>query len=260
MEENLYKNTAHLYDLDPRGIVMDDLPFYINYAQRCAGDILEVACGTGRVSIALAKAGFHVTGFDLSPEMIHVFDEKLKTEDQWIQKRVTKFVADMTDFTINKKFSLILIPFRAFQLLTKDHQQRKFLELVRKQLADDGIFILNTYRPYGQLDESWVQDEKEDWVVIDPKTKTKIRRTQIRRKIDPVRQITYPELIYYVEEPNGTINKYVEKLAMKYYYEDQLRELLLSSGFFIHEEFGYYDYSPIRNGPELIFVCSSTRS
>ncbi|WP_019636399.1 class I SAM-dependent methyltransferase [Paenibacillus fonticola] len=256
MDVNKYKETAHLYDLDNRGIVKDDIPFYLNYAHQYGREILEIACGTGRICLALARSGLHVTGYDLSEDMIEILKAKLKNEDVETQDRADIFVADMTEYFSDKQFSLIIVPFRAFQLLTEDNQQRKFLELVRKQLSDDGVFIINTYRPYGILDESWVQDEKEDWIIFDSKTKRNVRRTHIRRSIDLKKQITYPELIYYIEESDGSVIKHVENLAMKYYYEEQLRELLISSGFTIKEQYGYYDYRPIENGPELIFVCN----
>jgi len=249
-----------LYDLDARGIVQDDIPFYLDYARQYGRDILEVACGTGRVTLPLARAGYHVTGFDLSEDMIGVLQDKLAQESPQTREKLNVFVADMTEYKTDKKYSLIIIPFRAFQLLTEDHQQKQFLEYVHAQLADDGIFIINTYRPYGKLDETWVQDETEDWIVHDPITNHKVRRTHIRRRIDVGKQVNYPELNYYVEHADGRIVKHVEKLAMKYYYEDQLRGLLQSHGFAIEAEFGYYDYRPIDQGPELIFVCKAKKS
>ncbi|MCR8631793.1 class I SAM-dependent methyltransferase [Paenibacillus radicis (ex Xue et al. 2023)] len=256
MEENKYKNTAHLYDLDPRNIVNDDINFYINYALRINGEILEIACGTGRVTLPLARAGYKITGIDLSEDMIAVLNEKLLKEEKGTRELVEVFIADMTNFDLGKKFPLIIIPFRAFQLLTEMDQQNSFFDRIKEHLTMDGIFIINTYKLSGQLDDSWVRPEKEDWVVEDPKSNTRVRRTHIQRAIDVSKQINYPELIYYVEEVSGRINKYVEKLAMKYYYEDQLRELLQLQGFKIEEELGYYDGRSINEGPELIFVCS----
>jgi len=75
--ENLYRNTAYLYDLDARDIVNDDIPFYIEYAKKQDGVVLELGCGTGRVAIALAGAGHDVTGLDLSQDMLDVFRGKL---------------------------------------------------------------------------------------------------------------------------------------------------------------------------------------
>ena len=48
-------------------------------------------------------------------------------------------------------------------------------------------------------------------------------------------------------------------LVMKYYFEDQMRTLLLEAEFEIKEEIGYYDGRPISEGPELIFVCGKSR-
>jgi ubiquinone/menaquinone biosynthesis C-methylase UbiE len=252
---NNYKNTAHLYDLDNRNIIKDDISFYIKQAGNKKGEILEIACGTGRVTIPLAREGFKVDGFDLSLDMINEFKEKLNKESPEVQKRITLFQADMTEFSINKKYPLIIIPFRAFQLLTLEDQTIKCLASIYKHLTDDGIFIINVYKPYTHLDETWVQPEKEDWTKTDLNTGITIRRTNIKKRIDVINQINYPELIYYVTDANGKQEKFIEKLAMKYYYEDQLRELLLVSRFKIVEECGYYDERPIHEGPELIFIC-----
>jgi hypothetical protein len=52
---NLYVNTASYYDYDIRSIVKDDLDFYVEYASKTKGEILELASGTGRVSCYLAQ-------------------------------------------------------------------------------------------------------------------------------------------------------------------------------------------------------------
>ncbi len=53
---NLFQVTASLHDLDQRNITQDDIPFYLEYASKLYGSILELACGTGRVTILLANA------------------------------------------------------------------------------------------------------------------------------------------------------------------------------------------------------------
>jgi hypothetical protein len=161
----------------------------------------------------------------------------------------------MTEFNTNKRYHLIIIPFRAFQLLTMEEHTVKCLANIHRHLTDDGIFIINAYKPYMFLDESWVQPEKEDWTVVDTNTGITIKRTHIKKRIDLLNQINYPELYYYVTHPDGKQEIFTEKLAMKYYYEHQLKELLISSGFKIISEFGYYDERRIIEGNELIFGC-----
>jgi ubiquinone/menaquinone biosynthesis C-methylase UbiE len=256
--KNKYQQTSHLYDLDERGIVKDDIPFYLDYAKQTGGQILEVACGTGRVTIPLARAGYRITGFDLSINMLNQLRSKLQAEQDKTKDRIEIFQADMTNFNFGKKFPFIMIPFRAFQLLADHNQQLDCLDRIKDHLTDDGIFILNVFKPYSILDESWVQPEVEDWSLIDPKTGLKVRRTHVRRKIDIKEQVTYPELKYYVEDDEGKENCYIEKLAMKYYYEEQLRKLLISRGFNITEQFGYYDKRSINDGPEMIFICKKS--
>ena len=73
------------------------------------------------------------------------------------------------------------------------------------------------------------------------------------RKIDIESQIIYPEFFYHVID--GQVEKVIhEQLELKYYYTDQLRSLIQENEFRIVEEFGYYDYTVIEEGSELIFV------
>lgn len=261
--KNLYRSAASLYDLENEK-VNDDIPFYLDRAKQLAGEVLELACGTGRVTIPLAEAGYNVWGIDLSKEMLQQLKLKLKKLSKDVRQRIYIAHADMCDFQLDRSFSLIIIPFRSFQALTTEEQQRACLSNIQRHLAANGQFIVNVFRPYNKhkgthfIDASWVQSEKLDWETIDPKTGYKVRRTHIRRKIDLEKQIIYPDLIYYVTKPDGREDRIVEPLAMRYFYEDQLRELLESSGFVIVEEMGYYDKRPISEGPELIFVCKTT--
>lgn len=58
VQPNLYTKAAFLYDFDDRDIVKSDIPFYLEYAAKYRGNILELACGTGRVSLVLAEKCF----------------------------------------------------------------------------------------------------------------------------------------------------------------------------------------------------------
>jgi hypothetical protein len=149
----------------------------------------------------------------------------------------------MTNFELGHEFSLIIIPFRSFQSLISEEQQKACLHTVHRHLSKDGHFIINVFKPYAQLDKSWIQPEALDWETVNPVTGNKVRRTHIRREIDLENQIIYPELIYYVTD-----------------YEEQIRKLIQSNGFKIVEEMGYYDRRPISEGPELIFICEKERS
>ena len=254
-EVNLFRVTASLYDLDQRNITKDDISFYLEYASKLHGSILELACGTGRVTIPLANEGYDVWGIDLSKEMLDQLKVKMENLQEEVKQRIHINHADMTNFELGREFSLIIIPFRSFQSLTSEEQQKACLHTIHRHLSGGGYFTIDVFKPYAQLDKSWIQPEVLDWETVDPITNNKVRRTHIRREIDIKNQIIYPELIYYVTNQDGVEKKIVEPLALKYYYEEQMRNLLQSNGFRIVEELGNYDRRPISEGPELIFIC-----
>ncbi len=249
---NLYRTTANLYDLDNRDIVIDDIQFYIDYAKKQNGEILELGCGTGRVLIMLAKLGFKVTGLDLSNEMLDVFKDKIKTLD--CKNNITLINENMADFNLNKKFSLIISPFRAFQALTDDFDISNALSLIYNHLTDDGLFIINVFRPYEVMNESWCYTEKIQWE-LDDENGNHIVKTHWGDNIDIENKIIYPHFAFNITDKFGNIERKTEDLKLKYYYEEDLRNILKTKGFKIVDEFGWYDKSSIKDNRELIFIC-----
>jgi len=255
MAYNRYWNAAMLYDQDERNIVRDDIPFYKELADRSRGPILELGCGTGRVTLPLIREGHEVWGLDYSSRMLERLSHKLSSCSQVEQNRMHMIEADMSDFQLPIRFQLIFIPFRSFQLLTDPEQAAACLQRVHVHLADDGMFALHLFKPYGVLDESWICEEREDWSTIDPKTGVRIRRTQTRGSINVAAQIIYPTHTYYVKDGAQAEKVYVEELAMKYYYEHQIQELLKAAKLDIVEQYGYFDRRPVEHGSELIYLC-----
>src|SRR5512133_1688402 len=202
-EAERYERTAWLYDLDDREVVKDDVPFYLDWAARTGGSVLELACGTGRVTIPLAEAGHEVWGIDLSAAMLTRLREKLARFPEGVRDRVQARLGDMSSFDLERVFPLIIIPFRSFQLLTRDEQLRGCLASVRRHLAPGGRFILDVFRPYGLLDSSWIHGAELQWEAVGQETGHKVRRTDIRPRLDLERQIIYPGLVYYVERADG---------------------------------------------------------
>jgi len=249
---NTYKTTAKYYDSDNKDLLKDDIDFYIQYADELKGNILELGCGTGRITIPLARAGHKVWGLDVSQPMLEVFAEKLRSESETIVNNLHVLPGDMRDFSLNEKFKLIFIPFRTFQNLITEEEQQNCLKCCHQSLEDDGLFIVNVFKPWGIIDESWVQPEKTDYETT--KNGVTVKRTNISEKIDLKNQVIYPTLIYYVTE-DGKTEKFYEYLAMKYYYVDQLRELMQRNGFEVINEFGYYNKCSLDDGGEIIFVC-----
>ena len=93
-----------------------NISFYKRHAKKAGGSILELACGTGRILIPLAKLGYQVTGLDLSEDMLAVFREKI-SKNKNLKKKITLSQGDMESFNLGRKFKLIFVSNTSFLLL-----------------------------------------------------------------------------------------------------------------------------------------------
>jgi len=102
-------------------------------------DILEIACGTGTLSIFLFKHGYDITGMDLSPAMLRVAAGKFK-ENGMPQKLVA---ANMTSIPLKKKFDAVICLYDSLNYLKNHADFRKTVDEVFAVVKDGGIFIFD---------------------------------------------------------------------------------------------------------------------
>lgn len=255
LPSNLYTHTAAWYDMDTSQYSSVDLDFYREAASRTTGPVLELACGTGRISIPLAKDGHEVWALDLSAPMLAEFARKAAALPPEVRNRLNVVQGSMSDFTIPRQFDLIIIPFRAFQALTQDGDASACLQAVRRHLASDGVFILDTFKVDSGETIACSNTEQTDWERVDPRTGQTVRRARRMPVVDTSKQIIYPEVIVYTTHQDGSVARHVDRLALRYYYEYQMQVLLLTHGFRIEAAYGSYDKRPVASGSELLYVC-----
>ena len=135
---DVYKEMAEYYDL----IYGDehDADFYLLEARNARGPVLEVACGTGRILLKLLKEGIDISGLDLSKEMLDV----LKSKAEKLNLKPEVYHANMVDFKLNKKFNLIIVPYRSFLHLTAAEKEQA-LKNFYEHLNHGGRLIIHTY-------------------------------------------------------------------------------------------------------------------
>lgn len=134
-----------LYDLE-LGDFCEDLPFYRRHlpAQPCA--ILELGCGTGRVSRALATDGHRLTGIDLSLPMLAAAANLAATAPA-----PHYACMDMTALAFRTTFAAIIAPYNTLNLLTEPEGLRACLSQAHHLLAEGGVFLLQLYIPDQEL-------------------------------------------------------------------------------------------------------------
>ena len=114
------------------------IAFYTALAQETGGPVLEIACGTGRVSVPIARLGFSVTGLDIVPRMIERARSKsVGLPTRWI-------VGDARTFDLGKQFRLIFLTGNSFQAFLTNADQEALLQRVYSHLHDEGLFAFET--------------------------------------------------------------------------------------------------------------------
>jgi SAM-dependent methyltransferase len=130
---------AALYDL--RGITWSgEMDFYRRHVAQggSATRVLEVACGTGRVAIELARDGFDVTGFDHSNEMLAVARTKVADTAS------PRFMfGDMRTFELRERFDIALIPGHSFQFMTNADDQVAALKRIAEHLVPGAPLLIH---------------------------------------------------------------------------------------------------------------------
>jgi len=138
---DVYDSMADLYDFIYGGDF--DIDFYEEEAKKAKGPVLEIGCGTGRVMLELIKKGITVEGLDVSKEMLRI----LKNKARMMGYSPNLYHADMRDFSLKKKYSLILVPYRSFLHLENDEDRLSSLKKMNAHLRKGGKLMLHVYNP-----------------------------------------------------------------------------------------------------------------
>lgn len=241
----LYLDGLH-YDAHHVEIV-EDILFYIAQAKKYGEPILELACGTGRITIPLARQGLDVTGLDISEGMLKVAKEK--TEREHLS---CKFIhADCRKFSLHKKFNLIFIPFNSIAHIHDRESFEALCNSVKEHLAENGHFIIDIFNPrferlMGDPSNRFHVAEYEDPYGHETIT---ITENNIYEKATQINHIKW----YY---KIGNKEEFAVELNMRIYYPEELDNLLYYNGFDIVDKFGDFDGSPFEsNSPKQLIIC-----
>jgi ubiquinone/menaquinone biosynthesis C-methylase UbiE len=251
---NLFHRTAWLYDLDTADLAYHDIDLYRRFIDPGASHVLELACGTGRVTLALAQAGYRITGIDLSQEMLAVFRAKLSRIPREAANHITLHHQNMADFNVPDRFDAVIVPFRGFQALTSLDEAMSSLAAIRRHLTPEGIVIIDLFSTYEHPDDSFL-GEHVDWVRRIPGAHQTITRARRGLHVDRQSQIMHSEVSFYVHGEQGEEQTLTDSFSLRYYFQYQFEVLLSAAGFEILHAFGGYDYREIGTGSEFIFIA-----
>jgi hypothetical protein len=155
---------------------------------------------------------------------------------------------------LERRFDLVIAPYRVFQNLTTETDVAGFFATVRSHLAADGQCILNTFRPRtdaATLVDSWRSGgEYLDWEVPfeDGRVACHVRRSGVTP--DPL--VIYPELIYRKYRGATLVEEATLAIAMRCWYPEELLARIRSEALGVRAVWGGYKGEAFGVGEELI--------
>lgn len=241
----------------------DGVAFYTALAQETGGPVLEIACGTGRVSIPIARQGFAVTGVDIVPGMIaQALGKSAGLPARWV-------VADARDFDLGERFRLVFLTGNAFQLFLTRADQEALLGRARAHLHDAGLFAFETRNPRwatrampapdfdGRLFFNLETRAEERLLRVSSDRHGHTVRNSRTQVYDHVAQILHLTT-YRRWRDGGQERAAVTRIALRYTFPQELAALLHYNGFDIVRQYGDWNLEPLSAAsPSIITVCRS---
>jgi SAM-dependent methyltransferase len=246
--------TPDLYDLLSDGVA-GDVAYFSKLAAK-AGRVLELAAGTGRVTIPMARAGAKVTGLELAQAMLDAAAEKLTSEKPELRKRVKLVQGDMRDFDLGT-FPLIVIPFRAFQHLSDVKDQRACLECCREHLTRQGRLVVNLFDPHLRILGNNVDINGSAVKLFGEKKLPDGQRVLATssRVTCPEEQRFEEEIIYELFDKQGRSQwRRSRKIQLRYFFRYEMEHLFELCGLQIVQLEGGFKGQPYRHAGEQLWT------
>ena len=130
---------APFYDWEnARTLGRRDVPFWRNLARHVGGRVLELGCGTGRLSIPLGRAGVDVVGIDRSAPMLARAHQRVRRGR--LERRVRLVRGDIRYLPFGCTFAMVMAPYGMLQSLTRERDLAATLQAVGDILEPGGTF------------------------------------------------------------------------------------------------------------------------
>ncbi len=245
-EEKLLYDGRH-YDLVNKDVV-EDIPFFLRQSKKYGAPVLELACGTGRITIPVAEQGTQITGLDINDSMLA--QAKRKSAEKGLNVEWIK--SDCRDFDLNRKFNFIFFPFNAVAHLYYRKDIESCFACVKRHLTDRGRFIVTIFNPSLEI---LMRDPSERYPVMeydDPDGRGKVVITE-NNAYEKDTQINRIKWYYRFADQTEEI---VQDLSMRIFFPQELDMLFHYNGFAIDAKYGNYDETPfVSSSPKQIVVA-----
>jgi SAM-dependent methyltransferase len=222
-----------------------DVAFYVRMAERFGGPVLELGVGTGRVAIAIARAGHQLVGVDAMPAMLAQARRQLAQLPAAVAARVQLVRGDLRRVQLRRRFGLVIAPFNTFMHLYGRDDLERALAACRRHLAPRGRLVLDVMMPDLR---ALVQDPERLYrcpPLRDPRDGGRYDVLEASH-YDPVTQIRSVTML--LGRRDRLEQRSAIPLVQRQLFPAELEALLHYNGFAIEQRWGDFDESPL--GPD----------
>ena len=245
-----YSNLASVYDL------LNDEYDYNKYADFLDSEIkanekvksslvLDLACGTGKITFAMRERGYDMTGVDYSVEMLDIARESAQREG--VADKMLWLCQDITEFELYGTVDVTVSCLDTVNHLTKPSELSKCFSLVHNYLIPDGLFIFDVNgkhkfeNVYGN--ESYVIEDERSFCVWQNFYNEKSRLCDFY-------------ITLFEENEDGLYERYDEEQRERMYTLRSLKKQLKDSGFEFIGAYSDFDFNEGSDDDDRIYLVA----
>jgi SAM-dependent methyltransferase len=209
-------------------------------------------CGSGRLLVPLARAGYRLAGVDIAPRLLACARTKLAAAG--LLGQVELIEADIRQAAPAGPFALAIVALNSFMHLSSVADQLAALGRIRATLQPDGLLVLDLFNPDLRTLAGYNGE-----VVFD-KTFSLADGTLVQKFVaqhaNTAAQIIYIHFIYDELDAEGRIRRTVLPFTMRWLYRYEIEHLLARAGFVLEAVYGSYDLDEYRAESEQMLVVA----
>lgn len=246
---------ARLYDLD----LLDDpgdLDLWLALAGRADGPILELAAGTGRLAVALAEAGHHVTAVDLDPAMLGRARARAAAAEL-ADDRIEFVEADLLGLRLPGagRHAMAFIALNSLMLLASRAAQREAFRTMAAHLAPGGLAVVDVWLPDAEDLARFDGRVILEWPRTDPETGHVVTKAGSANH-DAATGVITLTAIYEEGRQGEPAARWVRRDRLRLVAADELAAFAEDAGLRVEVIAGGYDLEPLGPGSDRAIVIA----
>lgn len=258
---DLYRHPDE-YDLEHLGD-SEDVEFYISLVRKLRPQrVLELGCGTGRITLPLAeqgaRLGFDVIGLDSQAEMLESANKRHLEAPPAVRERLRLIQADMRTWQSESAFDLIVIPCSSISHLLALKDQLAAWNQCRRNLTPGGRFLVEITMPnmaifadsFNVPPRALVEIDVDKW---DESDGVRFIRRKTSRYLSH-EQCAQTRFLYEKYQNGRAVDGYIDDFVGHVFFPRELQLLFIHTGFEIEQTFGDYRGGPLKSNSPLIIM------